>query len=206
MHPVPVLGHFHTGVQILAGDGSDIPVRVQIDKPVDVVALLLQLFAPQLRQPLDLIQIVEAVPVGGKAVLPGEQPFDFLHGRPIQAVQTHGDPPLARVGLQGLDDGFAAAAAGIDVHAASVPMGEQHQLSLHQRELLMAPDIDIDKGILTAAVRAGEEEIAQRLSIAQLRSAKGDHKIPSFGFLFIISSVFPGNKRIHCFLRRKTLQ
>ena len=178
---VPLLIHLQTLGQASRGDLLVNPGGVVLLKAVDVVALGVELLAPQVGQAVDVVQIVVPVPVGGTGEPAGEELLQLGHLGRGQANQAQGLPPLRRVGLQGTDGGGdVAGAGGVHIAAPRPPIQVGHQEILHPgnpEAIGPLPDIEVGKVIVAAPVVAQGQQFVHPGLIRQSGGVKVDHAV-----------------------------
>ena len=159
---VPLLVHLQALGQGGRGDLLVGPGGVVLYKAVDVVALGVELLAPQLGQPLHLVKVVVAVPVRGVGEPAGEKFLQLRHLPGREAHQAQGLPLLRRVGLQRTDDGGnVSGARRVHIAAPQAAAHMGHQKIVHPGDALVigpAPDVEIGKVIVAPPVVAPGEQ------------------------------------------------
>ena len=76
--------------QVFCADLLHRPIWIAFLKPVDVIALGVELFASQIRQAVDVIAIIEAIPRQGKGEFPRVKLFQAFFFRLGQGVEAQG--------------------------------------------------------------------------------------------------------------------
>ena len=116
--PVPCVIHFQALGQIVHGNGLRGPVRVFGQKLVDVVALAVELLAGQRGQPLDVVEVVKAIPVLVELKTAGEERLQLIPAFGGQTAQPQGFASFGGVLCQRQNGGLGVAAHRVEVAGA----------------------------------------------------------------------------------------
>ena len=141
-----------------------------------MIALALKLLALQIRQSINVIDIVEEIPVVVEAEFAGVQSFQLgaiLRG---QSIQTAGNAADLGIMDDGIDGGLQITMPhreGVD--AAAVELGEKGQIAVHQCGFLPTPQIEVCEAILAAPLSAGLQNGIIFVPVFQGKRLKIDH-------------------------------
>ena len=172
----PLLFHLQTQVHVVLGDGVEHPVRVVVVKAADVVALLVQLLAGQVRHLVDVIQVVEAVPVLLKGEAAGELRLQLLFLVGGDAHHHQGYPQGFGVVLHHLQGrGQRACPRGEEEALTQAAQQAHHHPVPHPAILLgigAAPQIHAVEVVLTAHAAGVLKQRGRPLAVLQFRCHK----------------------------------
>ena len=144
-----------------------------------MVALGVELLSAQVGQAVDVIEVVEAVPVGLEGKAAGEAGVQRLGLGRGEADQAEGYATLRGVGLHGGEDGGdVARAGGVDVGIAQGAPQAGHQEVPHPGDPLVvgvAPGKEVGKVVLTAPVVSPAQQLIHPGLVGELGLMKFDH-------------------------------
>ena len=167
----PLLLHLQAQLEIVPGDGLEHPVRVVVVKAADVVALLVQLLAGQVRHLVHVIQVVEAVPVLLKGEAAGELRLQLLFLVGGDAHHHQGHPQGFGVVLHHLQGrGQRACPRGEEEALPQAAQQAHHHPVAHPAILLgigAAPQIHTVEVVLTAHAAGTLEQGSRPLAVLQ---------------------------------------
>ena len=136
-------------------------VLMNVAMPIGIglmmIPLFLELFSLQIRQIINGVHIVTAVPAGFQQEFAWEPVFQFFPVGIGHAGDTAGDSTLFGILQDFLDHCPAVTVAdGVGVDAASVEMAEKGDAAMEKCCLLQTPQGYVGEGIFTATGGAGE--------------------------------------------------
>ena len=176
---IPLLIHLQTLRQAGRGDGLVHPGGIVLHKPVDVVALGVELLAAQVRQAVDFIQVVVAVPVGNIVKPAGEELLQLRHLPPGHAHQAQRPAPAGCILLQRPDGpGNIPGAGGVHIAASHPPAQMGHHKSAHPADLQavgLLPDKHVGEIVITAPVAAPGQQFIHPGLVRRHRRVKVNH-------------------------------
>ena len=140
-----------------------------------MIPLLLKFAALQVRQVIDVVNVVKAAAVALEAEFAGVVALQQVHIFLIQACQTAGDAALLGIGDDGVQHRqYLALAHGEGIDGSAVKLGENDPVAVHQGSPLATPDAQIGEGVFTALF-GGQQQRMQLLPLAQVDLLKIDH-------------------------------
>ena len=157
---IPLPDHLLSLGHVVRGNGLDFVVGVFCLKTVEMVPLFLIFSTSQVGQIIDGIDIVKAVPVTAEDELSGKPFFQLLPVFGQNVGDTAGDATLLGIFQDLLQDGpLVPGADGVGVDAAAVKVGEKSHTAMDKCRLLLAPEKQVGKRILTAPWGTGKENL-----------------------------------------------
>ena len=151
-----------------------------------MVALGVELFPRQVGQTVDIVEVVEAVPVllKGKAARAG-----FLQRGPLGLRDAHqGEGHAVGGGVLGQGvhgGGQGAAPGGVEVAQTQLSLNPHQQAAAAPGDLLgprPAPQVDAGEAVLAGGVGLGGQQGLDPLAVLKLGTFKGEHTIHSFSW------------------------
>ena len=134
-------------------------IGVSLLKMIAVVALALQLFAVQVGQMVDLVDIVEAVSHRAEVEPAGEQRLEACNVRLQQAENAAREAALGGIGQKRLDRALQVAVPGRKGIGFAGKLAQNDRLALKKRDLLVSPEIQRDEGRLGAVTVSTVEKV-----------------------------------------------
>ena len=134
-------------------------IGVSLLKMIAVVALALQLFAVQVGQMVDLVDIVEAVSHRAEVEPAGEQRLEACNVRLQQAENAAREAALGGIGQKRLDRTLQVAVSGRKGIGFAGKLAQNDRLALKKRDLLVSPEIQRDEGRLGAVTVSTVEKV-----------------------------------------------